>query len=162
MFPITINGNTLNQSIPPATGSLETEYILIQCWARLSPSDRQKLDDVGVKHLDYVSKNTYLCQYQDKDLKRICKLEPVVYVEIYRTELKITPSLRESIEAEPDRDYKVDIEFHEGVHPYSLNLQSDIAMKSRCSVIEFLPNKARLTIKGLFLTMLRLLIIYVV
>ena len=126
---------------------------MIQSRARLSPSDRQELHDIGVNHLDYVSKNTYLCQYQDGDLEKIRRLEPIVYVDIYRTEFKINPRLRELKEAEPDQDYKVDVIFHEGAGPDSPDVQSDIAKKSDCSLeeIEFLANKARLTTKGLFL-----------
>ena len=126
---------------------------MIQSRARLTPSDRGELHDIGVKHLDYVSKNTYLCQYQDGDLEKIRKLEPIVYVDIYRREFKITPRLRELKEAESDRDYKVDVIFHEGAGPDSPDVQSDIAKKSDCSLeeIEFLANKARLTTKGLSL-----------
>lgn len=113
------------------------------------------MHDIGVEHLNYVSKNTYLCQNQDEDLEKIRKLEPIVYVDIYRTELKIIPKLRELKEAEPDQDYKVkvDVIFHEGASPDAPGFQSEIVNKSGCSLeeIEFLANKARLTTKGLFL-----------
>jgi len=150
-FPIMINGNTLDQSRAPATELLKTKYILIQSRTRLSPSDRKELDRVGVGiDLDYVSKNTYLCQYRDVDLGNIRKLEPVVYVDIYRNELKITPSLKE---AEQDQFCKVDIVFHEGVDTSSLDLQRDIEVQSQCSMegVKFLLNKVRLTMQCLYL-----------
>jgi serine protease AprX len=154
LFPITINGYTLDQS-KPDTKPLKTKYILVQSRARLSPSDRQELDHAGVKHLDYVSKNTYLCQYQDGDLEKIRQLEPVVYVDIYRKEFKIMPSLKkaERDEAKRNQAYKVDFVFHKGVDPSSQDLQRDIKEKSHCGVgdIEFLPNKARLTVQSLYL-----------
>ena len=122
---------------------------MVQSRTRLSPSDRQKLDHTGVKHLDYVSKNTYLCQYQDGDLGKIRQLESVVFVDSYQKKLKITPSLEE---AEQDQFCKVDIVFHESVNPYSPDLQSDIMKKSHRDMgdIKFLPRKARLTIQRLY------------
>ena len=151
MFPITINGNILGQSPGPATELIKTKYVLVQSRAQLSPSDRRELDHAGVKHLNYVSKNTYLCQYQDGDLEKIGQLDFVVYVNTYPKELKITPSLKEAKEAEPDQKYEVDIIFHESVDPKSQDLQSDIIEKSHCGVgdFEFLPNKIRLPILGL-------------
>lgn len=105
---------------------------------------------MGVKHLEYVSKNTYLCQYQAGDLEKIRQLEPVIYADIYRTEFKIEPNLKED---NRDQVFEVDIVFHEGVDAKSENLRGDIVEKSHCDVkdVEFLPNKARLTIQGLYL-----------
>ena len=104
---------------------------------------------MGVKHIDYVSKNTYLCQYLDEDLKKVRQLGPVIYVDIYRTEFKITPNLKE---AKQDQDYEVDIVFHENVSPSIPNLQRDIVEKSSSvGNVEFLSNKARLTMRGLYL-----------
>ena len=132
------------------TRFLNTKYILVQSRTRLSPSDRQKLDHAGVKHLEYVSKNTYLCQYQDGDLEKIRQLEPVIYVDIYRTEFKIALSLKE---ANRDQVYEVDIVFHEGVDTKSEILRRNIVEKSHCDMkdVKFLPNTARLTIQGLYL-----------
>lgn len=149
MFPITINGNTLDPSILNA-GPIETKYILVQSWARLSLSDRQDLENANIRHLNYVAKNTYLCQYQDKDLKKIRKLKAVVYVNIYRMELKITPRLKE---ARLYQNYKVDVVFHEDVATDSQSLQTELKEKSHCDInkIEFLSKKARLPIDGQYL-----------
>jgi len=151
MFPITINGNTLDKSkVEP----LKTKYILVQCRTRLRPSDRQELGNTGVKHLNYVSKNTYLCQYQDGDLEKIRQLEPVVYVDFYHKIFKITPSLKKAIQDEATRNkaFEVDIVFHESVDTNSQGLQKDIKDASRCRVGDkFLPDKVRLTVQGLYL-----------
>jgi serine protease AprX len=74
-------------------------------------------------------------------------MEPVVYVDVYRLEFKIPPSLKK---AEPSLRYKVDIVFHEGVDSDSTNLQALIAQKSHLTAghIEFFLHKARLTIQG--------------
>ena len=107
----------------------------------------------GVRRSDYVSKNTYLCQYHSRDLEEIRKLEFVVYVDYYRTIFKITPRLRELKEASPDQNYEVDIVFHQSGDSFSPPVQSALAAKSGCSVdkIGFFPDKARLTTKGLSL-----------
>ena len=106
------------------------------------------LESVGIKPLDYVSKNTYLCLYQGGDLENVRQLG--IYVDFYRTEFKIPPSLKE---AKPDQNYKVDIIFHENVATDSSTLQKDIEEKSRCSMnkIEFFFKKARLPIDGRYL-----------
>jgi hypothetical protein len=78
MFPITINGNTLDQSILSAPDASNTNYVLVQTWARPSPSQRKDLEIAGLQHLDYVSKNTYLCHYQDANLASIRLMELVV------------------------------------------------------------------------------------
>ena len=70
-------------------------------------------------------------------------------MDIYRTEFKITPNLKE---AKQDQDYEVDIVFHENVSPSIPNLQRDIVEKSRSvGNVEFLSNKAQLTMRGLYL-----------
>lgn len=149
LFPITINGNTLNPSILNA-GPLKTKYILVQSWADLSSSDRLILEKANIRPLDYVSRNTYLCQYEDEDLEKVRKLEPVVYVDIYRTELKIGPILKE---ARRGQKYKVDVVFHENVATDSQSLQTELKEKSHCDMekINFLSIKARLLIDGLCL-----------
>ena len=152
MFSITINGNTLDRS---ETETLMTRYILVQCRSRLGPPDRQELGDLGVGHLNYVSKNTYLGRYQGGNLDNIRQLESVVYVDLYRNTFKITPSLKAAIRDEATRNqaYEVDIIFHESVDTNSADLQRDIRNTSRSGQedIKFLPNQVRLTVQGLYL-----------
>ena len=123
---------------------------MVQTSAGLTSSKRQDLEEADLKHFDYVSKNTYLFEYQGKDLEKIRKMEPFVYVNIYPKELKITPQLKEAKNAEPDREYEVDIIYHKGVDSKSPDLQRDIEKESHNDKqdIQFLSNKARLSILG--------------
>jgi hypothetical protein len=150
MFPITINGNTLDQSTRSTADAFK--YILVQSRAPLSPLQRQNLENAGLKHLDYVSKNTYLGHYQDADLDKIRQMEPVVYADVYLQSLKITPRLKE---VQLDQNYEVDITYHEGVDvsPGSSDLKRSIMDKSYLTSddIGFFDHKARLTIKGRYL-----------
>jgi hypothetical protein len=65
------------------------------------------------------------------------------------------PSLKEAKRNQATRNqaYKVDIVFHESIHSTSQDLRRDIEEKSHCGTanIEFLNNKARLTLQGLYL-----------
>ncbi|RYP15321.1 hypothetical protein DL765_005777 [Monosporascus sp. GIB2] len=150
MIPITINGNTLDHSTKSAADASKTNYILVQFRARLSPSQMQELANAGLKHLDYVSKNTYLCHHEDADLDKIRQMDPVVYVEIYRPEFKITPSLKG---AAPSLNYEVDVVFHDAVDSDSEDLRGRIAQESGRNLkdIEFFPHKASLTALGRYL-----------
>lgn len=123
----------------------------MQSRTRLSLSVKQKQNHAGVKHLEYVSKNTYLCQYQDGDLEKIRQLGLIIYVDVYQTQFKIALHLKEAMN--PDQIYENDIVFHAGVDTKSENLHNNIVGNSHCDVkdIDFLPNKARLTIQTLYL-----------
>ena len=68
-----------------------------------------------MKRIDYVYKNTYLCQYQGEDPEKILQLEPVVYLDYYRTVFKFTLSLKELKKASPAQDHKIDVVFPETV-----------------------------------------------
>ena len=152
MFPITINGNKLDPSTKSATDSSKTNYILVQTRAGLSPSQRQDLANAGLVHLDYVSKNTYLCGYQDTDLDRIRQMEPVVYVDVYRLEFKIEPDLKE---AAPSLDeVEVDVVFHDAVDSDSESLRARISDLNPKNIEFFpheVPHEARLTVAGRYL-----------
>lgn len=64
---------------------------------------------------------------------------------------KIALHLKEAMN--PDQIYEVDIVFHASVDTKSENLRNKIVENSHCDVkdIDFLPNKARLTIQSLYL-----------
>ena len=147
MFPITINGNRFDESVKPAANASKTDYILVQSRGRLSPSKRQKLGDAGLKHIDYVSKNTCLCHYQSADLDKVRQMEPIVHTDVYRLEFKMAPNLKEAV---PDRDYKVDVIFHRGVQSDSTDFRDRILETTRSGkkYIEFFPHKVRLFILG--------------
>ncbi|KAK5048903.1 hypothetical protein LTR84_005323 [Exophiala bonariae] len=149
IFPININGISLDPTTPAIELST-TDYVLIQSWARLSKSEWKELDKIGAQHPDYVSKNTYLCQYQDRNLDRLRKLEPVEFVDVYPMHVKIAQSFRTGPRKE---SYKVDLVFHEGVDSQTQALQQEIQERSQCRDmdIEFLAHKARLTVQASFL-----------
>ncbi|KAK6358099.1 hypothetical protein TWF730_007454 [Orbilia blumenaviensis] len=102
MFPIIINGNALNEETRPKLDASETNYILIQSQMRLSPSNIEILTTNNVEIQHYVSECTYLCLYQStetnrkKDLSPIRRIYPIVYVDIYRQDFKITPGLKKA------------------------------------------------------------------
>ena len=104
---------------------------------------------VGGKEVDYVSKNTYLVVYEDKDLDRIRQMEAVAYVDIYRSEFKISPDLRETTTSSSNQ-IEVDILFHSDTDTKSKTLQAQIAEKSGLDLeaISFFYDKARLTLPG--------------
>jgi hypothetical protein len=129
MFPITINGNHLDQSTKPAADASKTNYILVQSRARLSPSQRQDFAKAGLELLDYVSKNTYLCGFQDTDLARVREMESIVYVDVYRTEFKVTSDLRET-PMSLDDNIKVNVIFHNSVKSDFEILRAHIVEKS--------------------------------
>ncbi|KAI4864994.1 ankyrin repeat-containing domain protein [Hypoxylon rubiginosum] len=145
MLPIIINGNHLDSSTSPSEDASETNYVLIQTKARLSPSQWQGLKNANLVVLDYVSENTYLCGYQDVSLKEVHQLDPVVYVDIYREELKVEPGLREL-----DVNVEVDVIFHNDADSGSEDLRDRIAKTSGLDLgaIEFCGYKARLTVPG--------------
>ncbi|KAM3472835.1 hypothetical protein MY8738_008684 [Beauveria namnaoensis] len=146
-FPITINGNTLDSSTPPAVNSIGSNYILVQTRTTLSPNDRQALSNIGVEHLDYIANHTYLCRYENEDLGKVRQIEAVLYVDIYRTSFKVTPSLANANLEGPN---EVDIVFHSGVDTNNQELRRLVSIKSNCpeDKIEFFEDGARLTIQG--------------
>ena len=61
LFPIVIDGIKLDESLKPAADASKTDYVLVQTWKGLSSLEVEQL--VSLKHIDYVSKNTYLGVY---------------------------------------------------------------------------------------------------
>lgn len=125
---------------------------MIQSWARLSLSDRDDLNCLDVMNLNYISKNTYLCQCQHLHLsiEIICELKSIVYVSIYWTEFKIALSLKA---VKQNQAYEVNTVFHKSVSLNFPNLKIDLVKKLHCLVkdIKFLLNKTQLTIQDLYL-----------
>lgn len=73
-------------------------------------------------------------------------MEPIVYVDVYRTQFKISPDLRQfSLE----QKIKVDVIFHCGVDSSSEDVQALVMGKSGIDRehIQFWPHKAQLTIR---------------
>lgn len=146
-FPIEVNGNKLDESIEPAANASETDYILVQSQGRLTPSQKQELVNLTVDIHEYVSKNTYLCSYEKDDLDKIRQIEFVVYVDIYRLDLKISPSLKK---APPNLAQQVDVIFHKTKDPKESEFK--VTAKSHLTAgLRFCPHKVRLTPQGKYL-----------
>lgn len=95
--------------------------------------------------LKYVSMNTRLCSYPDVSLAKIRQLAPVLYADIYRKELKVSPILKGS-----EEEVEVDVIFHNDVNLSAEDLQDRVAKESGLSLqdIEFSGQKARMTVQG--------------
>ena len=150
VFPITINGNRFDESTKRAEDASTTNYVLVQTLGSLSPSQMQQLETEGLKHFDYVSKNTYLCYYQPQDLDKIRRMELIVYADIYHMAFKTVPNLKEPVS---DRDCRVDVIFHTGVQSGSIELKDRIlhTAKPRTDHIDVSPHKVRLAIPGQYI-----------
>ncbi|KAI1159906.1 hypothetical protein F5B18DRAFT_556371 [Nemania serpens] len=147
MFPIIINGNHLDEAIEPAADASGTNYILVQSRAGLSPPQKQDLAKAGVMVHDYVSKNTYLCYFEDSDLDRLRQMEPFVYVDVYRAQFKVS-SASPPPPTSLGRKIKLDLIFHKDVNSESQTLQDLVATASGVyrRYIRFCPHKARLEV----------------
>ncbi|KAI1658161.1 hypothetical protein F4813DRAFT_395888 [Daldinia decipiens] len=146
LFPIRINGNLLDPSVKPKEDASETNYVLIQTDdKKLGTSKRQDLADANLVPLKYVSMNTRLFSYPDVSLAKIRQLAPVLYADIYRKELKVSPVL-EGLEDEVE----VDVIFHNDVNLSSEDLQTRVAKESGLGLqdIKFSGKKARITVQG--------------
>ncbi|KAK6519990.1 hypothetical protein TWF506_000283 [Arthrobotrys conoides] len=159
IFPIQINGNDLDNKIRPELKAEATNYIVVQTQVLPSPSQRRTLAEAEVEILNYVSECTYLCRYQDtsRDLNRIRQIYPVVYVDIYRQEFKITPSLNR-LRKTPDLDIDVYVIFHDHAEEEGkkrlqelftgFNLGPSEGSRGR---IDLYRQKARLNVPGRYL-----------
>lgn len=79
-------------------------------------------------------------------MEEVGRLDPVVYVDIYREELKVAPGLREL-----DTNVEVDVILHGNVDLGSEDLQDRITKASDRDKmdIQFCRYKVRLTVQGL-------------
>ncbi|KPM46377.1 hypothetical protein AK830_g1 [Neonectria ditissima] len=120
---------------------------LIRPKALLSLSDREKLGNSGVQQLDYASNHTYMGRYQKEDLENIRQVKAILYVDMYRTALNVTPCLKN---VDANGLIEVDVALHLGVDSTNLDLPTLVSENSNRPIdqIQFLPNKARLTVRG--------------
>ncbi|KAK1518651.1 uncharacterized protein CCOS01_11471 [Colletotrichum costaricense] len=152
MATIQINGNTANlanlpDSVPKDAES--TNFILIQGHSDLTPGQKQKLEDSKVKILEYVSRNTYLCRYEPKDLSAIRAMAAVKSVIPYLPDLKTTVTLKELIERDNKKTrYEVDCILHKSPNVNANNLATSIAQKARVDLqdLQISPSIIRVTV----------------
>jgi serine protease AprX len=144
----------------------KSDYILIQFTSTPDAASRKRISRAHVEILEYVSENTYLCYYKDKDLSKIRSLRDVTWADIYFSGFKIPPNLRDRIEggltqlvpratasSHSNKRDLVDIVFHDNVDPTSPFVRKAIAEATRLGD-EILPtgrHKIRVTIPGKYL-----------
>lgn len=102
MASITINGITIDPQAQATTmralglhshDASQSNFILIQTKAPLDKSQRAEVGGMGVKILEYVPENTYLCLYPPADLHALRALPYVEWANVYMQEFKVAPSL---------------------------------------------------------------------
>ena len=88
-------------------------------------------------------------------------MELVVYADVYRPELKITPDL---LLSESDQDYKVDVIFHNGGQFDTADLERNIVEKteSHAKVLKTFSHKTRCILPGRYIQDVAALAKYVV
>lgn len=103
MSLITINGNSFDPEavVVHSLGlnkadAADTDYILIQTAGEpLKKAQKSELDGKGVKILEYVGDDTYLCSYKDKsDLEQLRELPYIKYANVYLQQFVVQPSLK--------------------------------------------------------------------
>lgn len=175
MARITINGISLDPIARPqalraagleSVDASQSDYILIQTSAPLSPPQKDELAKLGVVIHEYVSENTYLCGYKGTDLAKIRALPFVTWANVYLQGFKVAPNLRPaaaapaahilpmSVAASPSRTpHTVDILFHEDVDPNSDAVKAAVAVAARVSGTGLTPgrHKIRLTVQERYL-----------
>jgi serine protease AprX len=175
MALITINGVLLDpiaqSQALKATGlesvdASQSDYILVQTSAPLSPSQQDELAKMGVVIHEYVSENTYLCGYKGTDLTQIRALPFVTWANVYLRQFKVAPNLRPAAAAPPSHilptsvaasfsrtPRTVDIVFHEDVDPNSDAVKSAIAAAARVDKdgLTMGRHKVRLTVQEQYL-----------
>src|SRR5215472_5561109 len=175
MTLITINGISLDpiaqaQALRVAglesVDASQSDYILVQTSAPLSPGQKDELAKLGVVIQEYVSENTYLCIYKGTDLAQIRALPFVTWANVYLRGFKVAPNLRpattaptlnllpSSVGASFSRTPRtVDIVFHEDVDPNSDAVKSAVADAAHVDKTN-LPmgrHKVRLTVEERYL-----------
>ncbi len=171
MALITINGVSLDpiaqaQAFKVAgfesVDASQSDYILVQTSAPLSPEQKDELARLGLVIHEYVSENTYLCGYKGTDLAQIRALPFVTWANVYLQEFKVAPNLSPATTAPalnilPTRvgashsrtPRTVDIVFHEDVDPDSDAVKSAVAAAARVDKASLTMgrHKVRLTVE---------------
>jgi serine protease AprX len=175
MARITINGvsvdpvvhaKALTDANLTSADASESNYVLIQTTAPLTPAQQKQLADLGVVVHEYVSENTYLCGYKPTDLAAIRALPFVVWANVYLKGFKIAPALRPpaAVQAEhivalavvPSHSRTlrtVDVVLHDDVDPNSATVKTQIASAVGLSPddLQMGRHKVRLTVQEKYL-----------
>jgi len=174
MARITINGVSLDptSSAPAMAGitsadASQSDYVLVQTAAPLTPDQRAELSRLGVVIHEYVSENTYLCGYKPTDLSAIRRLPYVVWANVYLRGFKIPPTLRPqagaaaaahivALDQSPSTSRKlrrVDVVLHDDVDPNSDALKTKLAAAARLNPadLKMSRHKVRLQLQERYL-----------
>src|SRR6266581_1518046 len=138
MARITINGISFDplagagdaHAAPPGGDASQSNYILIQTSGPLTSEQKEQLTDSGVAIHEYISGDSYLCEFRGTDLDRIRSLPFVAWADIYPPGFKVSPSLRagdarystDLLRRPPERSesrepHEVDVVLHDDVDP---------------------------------------------
>jgi len=172
MNRIQINGVTFDPretspvglaAAPMAADAANSNYILIQTKAPLTPEQRRELESKSVYIHEYVSENTYLCGYKPADLSSIRSLPYVEWANVYYVGFKIAPSLTpESSSGQvksvaemsvvPSRRMSrdpvtVDIVFHKDVDPAAMRDKLAAVVRQSPEDIKPGQRKVRITVQ---------------
>ena len=160
---ITINGNSIEPTLhgpgrqlssldaPNASG---TKYILIQTEGRLTSGQKEELRSSGVVIEQYVSEDTYLCEYDPSDLDTLRSKDYVNYANIYLQQLKVNPRVKSQTSASTSESKQtIDLTFHEGVDASSPSIKSAVSEKAHVQEgdLEVSSDKIRLTVDKQYL-----------
>ena len=148
MSRITINGVSFDPqpqggamlaARPMAMDVTQSNYILVQTSAPLDDPQKDALQALGASVQEYVSENTYLCEFKPVNLEAVRALPFVTWADVYRQDFKVAPNLRtpdrvaaamdgfQSLSSSSKTPRTVDIVFHEGVDAESDGLRTAIA-----------------------------------
>lgn len=172
MARITINGVSLDPSSSAtamagltSADASQSDYVLIQVQAPLTPDQRAELSKLGLVVQEYVSENTYLCSYKPADLSAIRRLPYVVWANVYLRGFKIPPGLRppaagaahlvppEEGPSTSRKLHRVDVVLHDDVDPNSDALKNKIAAAARLNPADLTMSrhKVRLQVQERYL-----------
>ncbi|RAK96959.1 S8 family serine peptidase [Aspergillus ibericus CBS 121593] len=173
MSVLTINGNRLNPTAQrPLLSALGLQsedvsisnHILVQTNEPLSDVQELELEGLGVKILEYVSANTYLCELKKRDqLSNIKDLGYVSWMNDYLDHFVVESSLKSSAHAAEESlfpavpknrtSHLVDIGLHKYVDPEAPGLRRAIgaAVHADPADLEVAGNKIRVNVENQYL-----------
>ncbi|PWY93849.1 subtilisin-like protein [Aspergillus sclerotioniger CBS 115572] len=170
---ITINGNQLDPAaqrpllsalgLQPENAST-SNHILVQTKQPLSNEQELELKEIGVKILEYVSTNTYMCELSKRDkLSDINDLDYVSWVNDYLDHFVVDSSLKSSDYVADQSPFPtvpknrsshlVDIGLHKHVDPDAPALREKIGAVAHADpdVLEVAGNKIRVHVENQYL-----------
>ena len=165
---ITVNGNSIEPTLHGPSRELSsldaldasgTKYIVIQTEGPLSSKQKEDLKSSGVVIENYISEDTYLCEYDPNDLETLRSKAFVNYANIYLSQLKVHPRLKSrapastGVESSTISKQQVELLFHDGVDASLPNIKAAVAEKARVdeSDMEISSRKIRLKVEKQYL-----------